>query len=483
VSIEDPARHRSAEPGRLHRPEAEPGRLQRPDPNPQNLRQTLEADPLGLANRHRFDDDQPPPGSPTDQRGALLRLGLVVGAVIALGFLARVGETVLLVLALLVCILLHEAGHLFTAKLAGMKVTEFFVGFGHRLWSIRRGETEYGIKALPLGGYCRIIGMNNLEEVDPADESRTYRSKGVLRRLMVVSAGSAMHFLIAICVLFAMFFWTGDNSNYVSTLPASNPIAEIDGLTTGASPAQQAGFHLDDRIVAVDGRHFATWNALTSYMDAQAGRRLDVTVDRGGQLIHLFPTPVARAGARVAGPNGGALAAPGAPAAFVGIAPSLVIHSSFGQSLSRAGGAWVHVSALTIHAFAHLVSFGGISHYYHMLTNQKAADQVGGSANNVRFSSPVGVVRMFHQAGQSGLPTVLYLIAIINLSLGIFNLLPLLPLDGGHVSIALYEGARSVRRPYRVDVTKLLPIFYLGIALIAFLGLSSLFLDLRDLSK
>ncbi len=115
-----------------------------------------------------------------------------------------------------------------------------------------------------------------------------------------------------------------------------------------------------------------------------------------------------------------------------------------------------------------------------MLSNQKAADNPG--TGGVRFESPVGIVRLLHQAGQSGLPSVLWLLAVINLSLGIFNLLPFFPLDGGHVVVALYEGVRSRRRRrYHADVAKLLPLFYAGLALMLFLGASALFLDLRDL--
>src|SRR4029079_19291502 len=100
-------------------------------------------------------------------------------------------------------IVLHELGHFLTAKKAGMKCTEFFIGFGPRIWSFRRGETEYGVKAIPAGAYVKIIGMNHLEEVDPSDEERTYRRKPFWRRLSVAVGGSTMHFLIAfvlICV-------------------------------------------------------------------------------------------------------------------------------------------------------------------------------------------------------------------------------------------------------------------------------------------
>jgi membrane-associated protease RseP (regulator of RpoE activity) len=441
------------------------------------LRDTLREDPLGLAGRHH--PDEPEAELPPDQRrGALIRLAVGLVAIVVLGYAAGVGETVVLVLAFLVCILLHELGHFLTAKSAGIKVTEFFVGFGPRLWSVQRGETEYGVKALPLGGYCRIIGMNNLEVVDPADEARTYRQAPVWRRLSVALAGSAMHFLIAICLLFAMFFWTGDQGNYLKAIPANNPLTDIYGFTSGASPAQAAGFRLGDRIEAVDGHRFASWDQLSSYIQAHPGQRLDVTVLRDGQVLHLHPIPVDRSKVTIAGPSAPGLPAATKPTGFLGIQISPTIHSGLAASISNAGGALVHVSSLTLDALGRLVTFHGIHNYLHMLSSQQAADS---SNANVRFESPVGVVRLFHQAGQDGAATVLYLLAVINLSLGIFNLIPLLPLDGGHVAIALYEGARSRRRRYHADVSKLIPLLYVAIAAIAFLGVSALFLDLRDL--
>ena len=438
-------------------------------------RETLEADPLGLAGHRQWEDGQKPPAGQTPPRGDLIRLGGAVILVIGLGFLAGYGETVLLVLALVACIVAHEFGHYITAKAAGVKVTEFFVGFGPRLWSVKKGETEYGVKALPLGGYCRIVGMNNLEEVDPADEARTYRQAPLWRRLSIDVAGSAMHFVIALVVLFSMFFWTGDKGFYLSVVPASNPIVEISRLQSGPSPAQIAGFRLRDRIVAVDGHTFSSWDALGQFIRARPNQRLDVTVNRGGHLVHLYPVPVKADTVKVLGPAG----APTGAVGFIGFGISPLIHTSFGASLSDAGGAFVHVSAGTLRAFGHLVTLHGASSYVHMLSNQKAADN---PTNNVRFRSPVGTVRLLNQAAASGLATVLWLVAVINLSLGILNLLPIFPLDGGRVVVALYEGVRSWRRPYRADLAKLLPIFYLGLGLVVFLGVSALFLDLRDLA-
>ena len=164
---------------------------------------------------------------------------------------------------------------------------------------------------------------------------------------------------------------------------------------------------------------------------------------------------------------------------FIGIEVSGIIHSGFVASLGDTVGAWGHVASLTLGAFGHLVTLHGAASYLHMLVSKRAADN---PHNQVRFVSPVGVVRLLHQAGNDGLPTVLYLLAVLNISIGIFNMVPLLPLDGGHVAIALYEGLRSTRRRrYHADVAKLLPLFYLTLALIVFLGASSLFLDLRDL--
>lgn len=410
---------------------------------------------------------------PTNQAADLVKLVGVVALIVAAGYVAGYGETVLAILFLAGCIVAHEFGHYVAARTGKVKVTEFFFGFGPKVWSVRRGETEYGVKAIPLGGYCRIVGMNNLEDVDPAFEERTYRHAPFWRRFVIDVAGSGMHFLIALVLLFSMFFWTGDQSGYLTSIPASNPIAEIIGFSGQTSPAQQAGFKLGDRIVAVDGVHYATWSQMASFIQAHPGVPLNFTVERAGRDITLHATPVAADTV----PNASADGLPTGKVGVLGIGVSPLIHSSFLSSLSDAGGAFVSVSARTLDALGGLVSFHGISAFVNELSSAKAA-----STSSERFTTVIGLPSVINQASQSGLPTLIWLLAVINISIGLFNLVPLFPLDGGRVAVDIYEGVRSIRRPYRVDMAKLLPVMYAGLTVIAIFALGSMFIDLRSLS-
>lgn len=407
-----------------------------------------------------------------EQRGALLRLAVVVVAGLVVAYTFGALATVLVVLALVVMIVLHELGHFVTAKLAGMKVSEFFVGFGPRLWSVTRGETTYGIKALPLGGYCRIVGMTNVEQVSPADEPRAYRNQPTWRRLTVALAGSFVHFLLAFVMLVVLFLGPGDLENFVTNPPSDNAIAAVDGFTHGKSPAQLAGLKPGDRILAVDGHHFSHWDQLTAYLKARPGQRVTLTIERRG---HTFVTSTVLANAAKVVLAGMTAPLYTKPTGFLGIAAGPVRFGFIG-SVEHAGTSFGKTVASSVGSLGRVVgNFGG---YVNMLGSQKAAD----STKAERFVSPVGVVRLANQAAQVGLSEVLYLLILINIFVGIFNLVPLLPMDGGHVAVALYEKARSLRsrRPYHADVSKLAPVIYLVIAVLAFYAVSSLFLDLRD---
>ena len=234
-------------------------------------------------SRPRATGPPSPPQKTADGRQARVTALLLLAGIVAAGLrpAQRWPAPSGCSLAIIAMIMLHELGHFVMAKRAGMKVTEFFLGFGPRLWSIRRGETEYGVKAIPAGGYVRIIGMSNVEEVDPADEERTYRSKPYRHRLGVAVAGSTMHFIIAAFLLFLLYAAVG----------AARPPGRWSTRSCPDSPAQQSDFRVGDRIVAVNGdrgggmggrspatsRPTASRQLVFTVVRKGTGERLDIT--------------------------------------------------------------------------------------------------------------------------------------------------------------------------------------------------------------
>jgi RIP metalloprotease RseP len=334
-----------------------------------------------------------------------------------------------------------------------MKVTEFFLGFGPRLWSIRRGETEYGIKAIPAGGYVRIIGMSNVEEVDPADEDRTYRAKPYRHRLGVAVAGSTMHFILAGILLFLIYAAAG--------IPAVRPVV---GQISPSSPAEASPLRQGDRIVAVNGVAMKEWEDIPRYVEAHGESELVFTVVRGqtGERLDIPLRPRKLPGALPEeGPK-------------VGIAPERYferepIPSAIGKTVTEMPDyMWQTVKAL-----GGIFSPDGISNYGELLTGN------GGDENN-RFLSPIGATRVASEAVDNGWASVLLFLFAINVFVGIFNMIPLLPLDGGHVAIATYEKiASSIKgRRVTVDVQRLMPITAAVFALLVMMGLTAIYLDI-----
>src|SRR5437660_11646365 len=184
---------------------------------------------------------------------------------------------VLFVVAILVTILIHEAAHFGFAKAFGIKVEEFFVGFGPRVWSFRRGETEYGVKALPLGGYVRIAGMNPYEEVSPEEYPRTFGAKPAWQRALVIVAGPATHFLVAL-VFFAL--WLGLVGQQVERGVEFAQVAKT--LSGHTSPAAAAGLRSGDRVLRVDGLAHPGPQELSTYIRSHVGRPIVLPLERSG---------------------------------------------------------------------------------------------------------------------------------------------------------------------------------------------------------
>jgi membrane-associated protease RseP (regulator of RpoE activity) len=421
-----------------------------------------------------------PEPSRKQQRGALLRLAVAVAVVVGLAAAGHALTPVAVIAVLAAVIMLHEAGHFVVAKLSGMKVTEYFLGFGPRLWSTRRGETEYGVKALPVGGYVRIVGMNNLEKVDPADEPRTYRAQSFPKRFAVAVAGSSVHFVLAFLALWALNAFVGV-TRYDKSLPIVDEIAK---LTTGQSPAQAAGFRVGDHLISVDGAPITNFDKLRDHIRSHAGEPIHFIVERDGQRLALTAVPLdlSKLSAKDQASILGDQTLPPGPDGFLGIAPkSPVERADPLTAVGRAGREWGSGLVLTFKAVGSVFSPHGIGQYGGQLVKGPGAAQPG-DAN--RLVSVVGVVRVAGTVAHQGAEPLLLLFMSVNMFIGVLNLFPLLPFDGGHVAIAVYERLRSRKgRRYQADVARMLPATYAVVLVLMFIFVSSLYLDIvRPLS-
>jgi membrane-associated protease RseP (regulator of RpoE activity) len=376
------------------------------------------------------------------------------------------------VIALLASIMLHEAGHFATAKLFGMKATQFFVGFGRTIWSRQKGETEYGIKAIPAGGFVKIVGMTDLEDVDPADEPRSFRRQPGWQRIIVLAAGSAMHFVLALVLLFtiaaAIGLETAGSGTAVGAVESCVPANLNSGCVKGdpSSPASKAGIHTGDKIVSVAGIHVGTWSQMgKAIRDQRAGSTVPVVVDRHGRLVTLHATLASLTG----------------HGSYLGVSPMAVF-----QRVGPLGAA-----SYAGHEFWTMLS-GSVSVVASLpraipdLFAKNRASTPGGQVTSVVGAGDVtGQVLEARIGWQPKAGLVLLIIASLNIFVGAFNLLPLLPLDGGHLAVVIYERARAwLARllgrpdPGPVDFRRLVPVSVGVFALLVGVGLLLIMADL-----
>jgi membrane-associated protease RseP (regulator of RpoE activity) len=370
--------------------------------------------------------------------------------------------------ALLFSVMLHETGHFVTAKKFGMKCTRYFVGFGPTVWSTRRGETEYGVKALPLGGFVKIVGMTSLDDVDPEDEPRSFRRAPGWQRIIVLGAGSFMHFALAFGLIFGLALGIGienGNTTQLGTVATCVPPTE-QALNSGAactaqdakSPAALAGLKVGDTLTSFDGVKVSNWNQLANVIKhAKPGAAVTLTVVRDSKPLTLHTKLAA-----VKGRSGG----------YLGIAPATVFQptSPIG-AVSYAGTGFGQVITGSADALAQLPR---------AIPQLFAKDRGSTAGGNV--SSVVGAARETGQAVAANVgweykvSFVLLLIASLNIFVGVFNLLPLLPMDGGHIAVVVWERIRAWLARLRgradpglVDYRKLIPVsFSIFLVLVVF---------------
>jgi membrane-associated protease RseP (regulator of RpoE activity) len=371
--------------------------------------------------------------------------------------------------------MIHEAGHYLTAKKFGMKVTEFFLGFGQKIWSTQRGETEFGLKAIPAGGYCKIVGMSSREELSPADADRAFIKGTITQRLIVLGAGSFLHFVIGFVLLISLFAGVGITSvtNQVQKVSDCVPqtSTEVCGATSTPSPAKNAGVLAGDKLVKINGETFKEWSDAVAVIRANAGKQLAIVVDRNGDQIPLLVTPATR---MVDGKAIGVLG-------VINEIGTVRFNPIVATQKSVTFGSDILANSVT--SLIKLPS--KIPDLLAQTFGARERDPEG-------LVGVVGVARVSGETASTGklttnekIATFILIVASLNIFVGMFNLLPLLPLDGGHMAVAIADGIRNfwakrrgLPKPAPIDVERLTPITMIVFVLMAGLSIVLLAADI-----
>ena len=363
------------------------------------------------------------------------------------------------VVALLFSVMVHEFGHYITARKFGMRISEFFLGFGKRIWSFQRGETEFGLKAIPAGGYCKIEGMAPNDEMPEGEEGRAFYKASSAKKLIVLGAGSFLHFVLGFLLLFFLFVGIGTNQ----VLPV---ISEV----VSNSAAQAAGIQPGDEIVAINGKKVTEWYKDVEVIRQSQGAELTLDLNRDGELLTIVTN------ARLTDVDG-------TKRYVLGIINDVGLKRS-SVLLSVKNSAIVTKSFLT-------ESVKSLAKLPEKIPALWGATVRGEERDANGLVGVVGVARVSGQAVGSDkltpmerLATFVLIVASLNIFVGIFNLLPILPLDGGHMAVAIADEIRAFiarlrgrPRPAPIDVTVLTPITMVVFVVLATLTLLLLVAD------
>jgi membrane-associated protease RseP (regulator of RpoE activity) len=369
-----------------------------------------------------------------------------VGSVYAIaGFLA---------LILLVVIPIHELGHMLVARRFGFKVTEYFIGFGPRLWSRRRGEIEYGVKAIPAGGYVKIAGMNPYESVAPEDLARAYGSKPIWQRALVILAGPGSHFLVGAVLYFALFATYGNPDTDVVVV--GDVARTLDG---GVSPAKEAGLQVGDVVVRVGDMPNPTPDSLgryvTRYVTEHPNEPLVYVVKRDGRTITLRIVP------KLVSEDG---ITKGRIGFTLGPEPLSIPEAAV------VSGKWVGKATWNSVAAIPKIFTQGVGRTFSVLFSDEPR----------RPDDPtslVGVSRQIGVAGDRG-DWALFLgfAAYVTVFIGVVNLVPMPPLDGGHLLLLAWERLTGRQADYR----KLVPVSAVVIVFLSIFAIATVILDITE---
>jgi len=363
------------------------------------------------------------------------------------------------VVALLLSVMVHEFGHFVTARRYGMWVSEFFVGFGKRIWSVQRGETEFGVKAIPAGGYCKIEGMSPNDAMPEGEEDRAFYKASSGKKLIVLGAGSFLHFVLGYLLLFVLFAGVG-----------TNQVLPIIGEVVSNSAAQSAGIQVGDEVISINGVEVTTWYKDVEAIRNSQGKELTLGLLRDGQSITITATP------RLTDIDG---------------TERYVLGIVNITGLKRAGVIESASNSFKVTKSFLSESVKSLAKLPEKIPALWGATVRGEERDANGLVGVVGVARVSGEAVGSDkltpmerLATFLLIVASLNIFVGIFNLLPILPLDGGHMAVAIADEIRAFLarlrgrpRPAPIDVTVLTPITMVVFVVLACLTLLLLVAD------
>lgn len=308
-----------------------------------------------------------------------------------------------------VLIVIHEFGHFLLAKLSGVGVLTFSVGFGPKLWVRKKGDTEYALSAFPLGGYVKMVGEDPDEEVQQADIKRSFAHKGLLKRIAIVAAGPGFNLLLAVFLLMIVFVFEG--------VPVLS--TQVGGVEPG-SPAERAGIKKGDRVVALNGQGVSRWEELSKGIKESQGKTLTLRIQRESKDLAVTAQPIKKEGRNIFGEKREEWMIGIGSQVFVEKGnPALAVVKAFQQTYDY--------SKITLLAL------------YKMIKGEVSPRNLGG---------PILIAQMAGQQAQEGLGSFLAFVAVLSINLGVLNLLPIPVLDGGHLLFFLVEAI--IGRPVAV---------------------------------
>ena len=347
-------------------------------------------------------------------------------------FLYSIGSAVI---GLGLLIVFHEFGHFIIAKLCGVGVLTFSVGFGPKLFVRKKGETEYALSAFPLGGYVKMIGEDPDEEVSQADRERSFAHKSLFKRCAIVFAGPGFNLMLAVLLLMLVFVFYG--------VPVMSTL--VSGVEKG-SPAEQAGIAKGDRIVAIDGKPVAEWEELSQTIKGSQGKPINLEIRRGSETVKLAVQPTKKEGKSIFGERKDDwMIGIGSQGTIEKGKPGLAVGKAFTQT-------WDYIK-ITLLAF------------YKMITGDVSPKNIGG---------PILIAQMAGQQAQEGVGNFLHFLAVLSINLGVLNLLPVPVLDGGHLLFFMVEAV--IRKPVSVRVREMAQ--QVGICLLALLMVYAFYNDI-----